>query len=79
VRALPAIGFVTLLMAGVADAQILKQEPAMGALREGQTVMVDDGSCPKGEIKLVTGGNHRQVGGTKDIRRTTRCIPRPKQ
>jgi hypothetical protein len=78
VRALVATGFATALLAGAADAQILKQEPAMGALREGQTVMVDDGTCPKGEIKLVTGGNHRQVGGTKDIRRTTSCIPRPK-
>jgi hypothetical protein len=79
VRALVAIGVATALMAGVADAQMLKQEPAMGGLREGQTVMVDDGTCPKGQIKLVTGGNHKQVGGTKDIRRTTSCIPRPKQ
>lgn len=77
-RALLAIGFAAALTTSVADAQILKQEPPMGGLREGQTVMVDDGTCPKGEIKLVTGGNHKQVGGTKDIRRTTACIPRPK-
>jgi hypothetical protein len=79
VRALIAVAVATALMGGAANAQILKQEPAMGGLREGQTVMVDDGTCPKGEIKLVTGGNHKQVGGTKDIRRTTSCIPRPKQ
>ena len=78
-RALVSIGFVAGLMASAADAQILKQEPPMGSLREGQTAMVDDGTCPKGEIKLVTGGNHKQVGGTKDIKRTTSCIPRPKQ
>jgi hypothetical protein len=79
VRALIAVAVATALMGSAANAQILKQEPAMGGLREGQTVMVDDGTCPKGEIKLVTGGNHKQVGGTKDIRRTTSCIPRPKQ
>jgi hypothetical protein len=79
VRALIAIGVVTTLMVSAAGAQILKQEPAMGGLREGQTVMVDDGTCPKGEIKLVTGGNSRQVGGTRDIKRATACIPRPKQ
>lgn len=28
-------------------AQTLKKEPAMGALREGQRVLVDDGTCPK--------------------------------
>ena len=78
-RALLASGLATVLMVCSADAQILKQEPPMGGLREGQTVLVDDGTCPKGEIKLVTGGNHKQVGGTKDIRRTTSCIPRPKQ
>ena len=77
-RALLVIGFATALTVSAASAQILKEEPPMGGLREGQTVMVDDGTCPKGQIKLVTGGNHKQVGGTKDIRRTTSCIPRPK-
>lgn len=56
---------------------ILKQEPALGELREGQSVMVDDGTCPKGQVKLVTGGNHKKAGGTKDITRTHACIARP--
>jgi hypothetical protein len=55
---------------------VLKQEPPMGQLQEGQTVLVDDGSCPKGQIKEVIGGNHVKVGGTKHIERTHRCIPR---
>ena len=50
------------LSAPVATAEILKKEPKMGALREGQTVLVDDGSCPKGQIKRVVGGNHLKVG-----------------
>ena len=41
----------------------------MGQLREGQTVLVDDGSCPPGQIKEVIGGNHVSVGGTKHILR----------
>ena len=66
-----------LLVAFPSSAQVLKQEPPMGAMREGETVMVDDGSCPKGQIKLVIGGNHTKVGGTKKIVRTTKCIARP--
>jgi hypothetical protein len=59
-----------------APAQVLKKEPPMGQLREGQTVLVDDGSCPVGQIKQVIGGNHVSVGGTKHILRTRKCIPK---
>jgi hypothetical protein len=59
-----------------AAAQYLSQEPAMGALREGQRVLVDDGTCGAGKIKEVIGGNHVLVGGTKRIVRTRRCIAR---
>lgn len=62
--------------AGPALAKILKQEPPMGQLREGQVVLVDDGTCPTGQIKQVTGGNHVKVGGSKHIERTHRCISR---
>ena len=48
----------------------------MGQLREGQVVLVDDGSCPAGQIKQVTGGNHVKAGGFKQIVRTRTCIPR---
>jgi hypothetical protein len=57
-------------------AATVKQEPPMGAMREGQVVLVDDGSCPAGQIKRVVGGNHTKVGGTKQIVRTSSCIPR---
>ena len=31
-----------------AQAQYLKKEPAMGAMKPGERVLVDDGRCPKG-------------------------------
>ena len=62
--------------ASPALAEILKHEPPMGQLREGQIVLVDDGSCPAGQIKQVIGGNHVKAGGTKHIVRTRKCIPR---
>jgi hypothetical protein len=63
-------------MATAANAEILKSEPPMGALKEGQVVLVDDGSCPKGQIKRVVGGNHVNAGGNKRIVRTHSCVPR---
>lgn len=61
---------------GIASAQgaieILKEEPANLALRKGQVVYVDDGKCPAGEIKKLTGGN--QAAGVK---RQVECVKRP--
>jgi hypothetical protein len=56
--------------------QIVKREPPMGSLKEGQRVLVDDGSCGPGKIREVTGGNHVKVGGNSNIVRQSRCIPR---
>jgi hypothetical protein len=66
-----------MLVAGSAVAQtVAKREPAMGAMQEGEVVLVDDGSCPKGQIKRVIGGNHVKAGGYKQIVRTRNCVPR---
>ena len=59
-----------------ADAQILKREPPMGGLQPGQRVLVDDGTCPRGQIKEAIGGNHVDVGGNARVRRTYRCVAR---
>jgi hypothetical protein len=69
-------GLILLLAASrpLAAAQYLTREPPMGALREGERVLVDDGSCGPGKVKEVIGGNHIKVGGTKQIVRTRRCI-----
>ncbi|TPN80820.1 hypothetical protein FJ987_27440 [Mesorhizobium sp. CU2] len=77
------IGSVLIGMLGVgqayADVQILRHEPGRGQLRTGQTVLVDDGTCPKGQIKEVKAGSNRSFKtGTKmaGSPRTHRCIAR---
>ena len=64
------------VFAASVPAQVLKSEPPMGQLKENQRVLVDDGTCPPGQILEVVGGNHQKVGGTKLIERRKRCIPR---
>ena len=51
---------------------VLKEEPAKGVLRVGEVVYVDDGSCPPGELKKITGGNQK-AGKT----RVVECVKRP--
>ena len=63
------------VLSGSVHAATLKKEPPMGQLKEGQRVLVDDGTCPKGQIKEVIGGNHTSVGGNKQVVRQRRCIP----
>jgi hypothetical protein len=74
------IGFVFVAAAGVTTsavaATVLKQEPPMGKLMPGVKVLVDNGKCPSGQIQEVTGGDHRKVGGKKEIERSRRCVPR---
>ena len=50
---------------------VLTTEPAIGKLGPGATVLVDDGTCPAGQIKQLTGGN---MG--KGQARQRSCIPR---
>jgi hypothetical protein len=57
-------------------AAVLKTEPPMGALKEGQRVLVDDGSCPPGQLREVIGGNHTKAGGKSNVIRQYRCVPR---
>lgn len=74
---LQLIAALTIFVGGFAQAQSIRTtEPERGELRSGQSVMVDDGTCPKGQIKLVSGGK----GGRDDPnsrRRTKSCIKRP--
>ena len=50
----------------------LKVAPKDGEIPYGKVVYVDDGTCPKGEIKEITGGSRE-----KSISRKTRCVKRP--
>jgi hypothetical protein len=76
----PTAIFTVLISAVSINAQqVLKSEPPRGGLPAGAVVLVDDGSCPKGKIKEVTGGSNISVTGGQSIKggaRTKRCIPR---
>ncbi len=57
---------------GFAATDYLKEVPQPGELPRGKTVYVDDGTCPQGEVKEVTGGSKE-----KGVSRTVRCVKRP--
>jgi hypothetical protein len=66
-----------LAASGMCAAQVVvKQEPMEGQLRTGATVLVDDGTCGKGKMKLITatGGNGNEIQGLPP--RTRTCVPR---
>jgi hypothetical protein len=59
-------------LAGGARAEIVSREQDIVDLRLGQRVMVDDGSCPAGQIKEVQGAQMTTSG----VVRTRKCVPR---
>jgi hypothetical protein len=72
-RALALTTFAALsLVTTSALAQTFAREQDIVDLRLGQRVMVDDGSCPVGQIKEVQGSQMTAAG----VLRTRKCIPR---
>jgi hypothetical protein len=68
---------VVLAASGICSAQVVvKKEPMEGQLRTGATVLVDDGTCGQGKIKLITatGGNGNEIKGLPPRSRT--CVSR---
>ena len=61
-----------LAFAGTARAEIVSREQDIVDLRLGQRVMVDDGSCPAGQIKEVQGAQMTTSG----VVRTRKCVSR---
>ena len=59
-------------LADGARAEIVSREQDIVDLRLGQRVMVDDGSCPAGQIKEVQGAQMTASG----VARTRKCVPR---
>jgi hypothetical protein len=53
-------------------AQQFSREQDIVGLRLGQRVMVDDGTCPAGQVKEVLGAQMTPAG----IARTSKCIAR---
>ena len=71
---------LTLLATAPLAAQVLPKEPARGALRYGQKVLVENRRCPTGQVMEVSGGRIPNRGtnlqGTPTPRER-RCVPRP--
>ncbi|MEN3351482.1 MAG: hypothetical protein V7632_5117 [Bradyrhizobium sp.] len=60
-------------IAAPASAQhAVMRETEIVDLRVGQRVLVDDGSCPAGQIKQVVGAKLSQIG----VERARSCVPR---
>jgi hypothetical protein len=67
--------FPALLLLGLAvpaAAEQVAREQDIVDLRLGQRIMVDDGSCPAGQIKEVTGVKLTTSG----VARARKCVPR---
>ena len=69
--ALP-VGLVLALLATPVLAQQVSREQDIVEMRLGQRILVDDGSCPAGQIKEVAGSQMTTSG----VLRTRKCIPR---
>jgi hypothetical protein len=65
-------GAVTLALAADAGAQQVAREQDILNLRLGQRVKVDDGTCPAGQVKEVSGAKMIATG----VVHTRKCIPR---
>jgi hypothetical protein len=66
------VGFAWLTPAPSAMAAQVAREQDIVDLRLGQRILVDDGSCPTGQIKEVSGAQMTATG----VVPTRKCIPR---
>jgi hypothetical protein len=65
-------GFALFALAPEASAEQVGREQDIVNLRLGQRVKVDDGTCPAGQIKEVSGAKMIAAG----VVHTRKCIPR---
>jgi hypothetical protein len=65
-------GFALIALATSAMAQQVGREQDITNLRLGQRIKVDDGTCPAGQVKEVSGAKMSATG----VVRTHKCIPR---
>jgi hypothetical protein len=72
-RVIIAAALLTALAPPVsAQTQTVGREQNIVSLRLGQRVLVDDGTCPAGQVKEVSGSKMTPSGVTP----TRKCIPR---
>ena len=65
-------GFALVALTTSAMAQQVGREQDINNLRLGQRIKVDDGTCPAGQIKQVSGAKMTANG----VEATKKCIPR---
>ena len=68
---LPLLGALAFATTPAMADQVSREQDIVN-LRLGQRILVDDGSCPAGQIKEVSGARMTPSG----ILRAVRCIPR---
>jgi hypothetical protein len=66
------LGLLALSTQAGAQQTIVSREQDIADLRLGQKVLVDDGSCPAGQIKEVQGAQMTASG----VLRTRKCVSR---
>ena len=64
--------FGSLALASAAQATVFSREQDIPDLKLGQRIRVDDGTCPAGQIKEVSGSRMTETG----VLRTRKCVPR---
>jgi hypothetical protein len=65
-------GFALVALATSAMAQQVGREQDINNLRLGQRIKVDDGTCPAGQVKEVSGAKMSATG----VVHTHKCVPR---
>lgn len=70
-------GCAMFALAAPSPAQQVSREQDIGDLRLGQRIKVDDGTCPAGQVKEISGAKMSSGG----VVRASKCVPRlgPKQ
>lgn len=66
------LGTLLALVAGCGGPTVLSSAPGGGGLAAGESVLVDDGRCPTGQVSRVTGA------ATLTGPRQYDCAPKPK-
>ncbi|MGJ4947097.1 DUF6719 family protein [Bradyrhizobium sp. HKCCYLS20291] len=65
-------GLLLVVLTAPVEAQYVGREQDVTDLRLGQRVLVDDGTCPPGQVKEVSGSKMVETG----IVRAVKCVPR---
>jgi len=63
---------ISLALVSTARAATIGREQDIGDLKLGQRVLVDDGTCPAGQVREVRGARMTDKG----VSRTSSCVPR---